>query len=113
MGVAESGIGIQSGRHVMKVLIWKEWLENLKWVPLPGLVILIVFLIARPLTPMPDVTQAFFYAVTAAVFGGALGFVQIYFDGHGDKRSILLHRPLSPSRIFLAKALAGVGLYAG
>jgi hypothetical protein len=95
----------------MKALIWKEWLENLKWVLLPGLVILLVFLIDRPLTPMPDVTQAFFYGVTAVVFGAALGFVQIYFDGHGDKRSLLLHRPLSPSRIFLAKALAGIGLY--
>jgi hypothetical protein len=95
----------------MKALIWKEWLENLKWVPLPGLVILIVFLIARPMTPMPDVTQAFFNALVAVGFGAGLGFVQIYFDGHGDKRSLLLHRPLSPSRIFLAKALAGVGLY--
>jgi hypothetical protein len=95
----------------MKALIWKEWLENLKWVPLPSLMILIVFLIARPMTAMPDVTQGFFYALIAVSFGAALGFVQIYFDGHGDKRSMLLHRPLSPSRIFLAKALAGVGLY--
>src|SRR2546425_6048923 len=95
----------------MKTQIWKEWLENLKWVPLPGLVILLVFFIDKPMTPMPDVTQAFFYGLTAVVFGAALGFVQIYFDGHGDKRSLLLHRPLSPSRIFLAKALAGVGLY--
>jgi hypothetical protein len=61
----------------MKALIWKEWLENLKWVPLPGLVILLVFLIAKPLTPMPEVTQAFFYALTATGFGAALGFVQI------------------------------------
>jgi hypothetical protein len=96
----------------MKALIWKEWLENLKWVPVPGLVILVVFLIDRPLTPMPDVTLAFFYALTAVAFGAALGFVQIYFDGHGDMRSLLLHRPLSRSRIFLAKALAGVALYA-
>jgi hypothetical protein len=35
----------------------------------------------------------------------------LFFEAHGDKRSILLHRPLSPSRIFLAKTLAGVGLY--
>src|SRR5438132_5517697 len=95
----------------MKALIWKEWLENLKWVPLPGLVILLVFFIDKPLLPMPDVTQAFFYGLTAIVFGAALGFVQISFESHGDKRSLLLHRPLSPSRIFLAKALAGVGLY--
>jgi len=95
----------------MKALIWKEWSENLKWVPLPGLVILIVFLIARPFMPMPGVTQAFFNALVAVGFAAALGFVQIYSEGQGDKRSLLLHRPLSPSRIFLAKALAGVGLY--
>ncbi len=95
----------------MKSLIWKEWQENLKWVPLPGLVILLVFLIDRPIRPMPDVTQAFFYALTAVVFGTALGFVQIFFEAHGDKRSLLMHRPLSPSRIFLAKAIAGVVLY--
>ena len=40
-----------------------------------------------------------------------LGFVQVFFEATGDKRSLLLHRPLSPSRIFLAKALVGVGLY--
>lgn len=95
----------------MKSLIWKEWQENLKWVPLPGLVVLLVFLIDRPMRPMPDVTQAFFYAVTAVGFGAALGFMQIFFEAHGDKRSLLMHRPLSPSRIFLAKVLAGVVLY--
>ena len=29
----------------MKALIFKEWREHLKWVPLPGLVILLVFFI--------------------------------------------------------------------
>jgi hypothetical protein len=95
----------------MKILIWKEWRENLKWLPLPGLVILLVFLIDKPEVPMFAATDAYFLCVIAAVFGTALGFVQIFFEGHGDKRSILLHRPLSPSCIFLAKVLAGVGLY--
>src|ERR1051326_1585838 len=95
----------------MKALIWKEWLENLRWVPAPGLVILLVVFIHRPTTPMPGVTEALFYALTAVGFGAALGFVQLHFEAHGDKRSLLLHRPLSPSRIFAAKAVAGVGLY--
>jgi hypothetical protein len=60
---------------------------------------------------MFDLTDAYFLGLIAAVFGAALGFVQIYFEGHGDKRSLLLHRPLSPSRIFLAKVLAGFSLY--
>src|SRR5215472_2436772 len=101
----------ESWRPTMKALIWKEWRENLKWLPLPGLVILLVFLIDKPETPVFAATDAYFFCVIAAVFGTALGFVQIFFEGHGDKRSLLLHRPLSPSRIFLAKALTGVGLY--
>ena len=50
--------------------------------------------------------------LTAAVFpGAALGFLQVFFEARGDKRSLLLHRPISRSRIFLGKALAGVALY--
>jgi len=95
----------------MKALILKEWRENLKWVALPGLVILLVFLIDKPDEPMPYVTDAYYFCLTAAVFGAALGFLQIFFEARGDKRSLLLHRPISRSRIFLAKAIAGVALY--
>ena len=80
----------------MKALIWKEWRENLKWVPLPGLVILLVFSIEKPEEPMPGSTDAYYYCLTAVVFGAALGFLQIFFEAHGDKRSLLLHRPLEP-----------------
>jgi hypothetical protein len=95
----------------MRALIWKEWREHLKWLPLPGLVILCVFLIDTPDEPMPDRMDTYFFCLTAVVFAAALGFLQVFFEGHGDKRSLLLHRPLSPSRIFLAKAIAGIGLY--
>ena len=95
----------------MKSLIWKEWRENFKWVPIPGLVVLVVFLMNKPLEPMPDVTGAFFLSLTAVVFGAALGFVQIFLEAQGDKRSVLLHRPIRRSHIFLAKSIAGVSLY--
>src|SRR5947209_6526045 len=95
----------------MRVLIWKELRENLKWVPLPGLLILLLFLVDRPEEPMPDFSGALLFCLAAAGFAAGLGFVQVFFEGHADKRSLLLHRPLSRSRIFLAKALAGVGLY--
>jgi hypothetical protein len=95
----------------MKSLIWKEWREHFKWVLLPGLVILLIFSIEKPEVPMPWVTGAYYYCLTAVGFGVALGLLQIVFEAHGDKRSLLLHRPLGPSRIFLAKALAGVSLY--
>jgi hypothetical protein len=95
----------------MKSLIWKEWRENLKWVPLPGLVILLVFLIEKPDEPMLNATDAYYFCLTAVVFGAALGFLQIFFEGHGDKRAVLVHRPLSPTRVFLSKVLAGAALY--
>jgi hypothetical protein len=95
----------------MRALILKEWREHLKWVPLPGLVILLVFAIEEPEEPMPWSSAAYYYCLTAVVFAAALGFLQIIFEAHGDRRSLLLHRPLYPSRIFLAKALAGVSLY--
>ena len=41
------------GDGTMKALILKEWREHLKWVPLPGLVILLVFSIEKPEEPMP------------------------------------------------------------
>src|SRR4029077_7796827 len=69
------------------------------------------FSIEKPDEPMPEAEDACYFCLTAVVFGAALGFLQIVFEAHGDKRSLLLHRPLGPSRIFLAKALAGVSLY--
>ena len=63
------------------------------------------------MSPCCRLADAYYFCLIAVVFGAALGFVQIFFEAHGDKRSLLLHRPMSPSRIFLAKALAGIGLY--
>src|SRR5229473_7509314 len=101
----------ESWSETMKALILKELRENLKWVPLPGLVIWALFLIEKPDSAMPWPTDAFFFCLAGVIFGAALGFVQVFFEAQGDKRSILLHRPLSPTRIFLAKVLAGVGIY--
>jgi hypothetical protein len=94
----------------MKSLIWKEWRENVKWTALPALLILgPIGLIG--LLPLMDEAFLVFAGLVAAVFGAALGFVQVYFESSGDKRALLLHRPLSSSRIFLGKAIVGVGLF--
>src|SRR6516165_10107892 len=94
----------------MKSLIWKEWRENLKWVPLPTLVIIgPIFLFGLP--PLMDAGFSFFVGLVMVVFGAALGFLQVFFESSGDKRSLLLHRPLSSSRIFLGKVIAGLSLY--
>ena len=68
------------GRPAMKSLIWKEWREHLKWVPLPGLAILLVFLIDKPEEPMPWSTGAYFFCLIAVGFGAALGFLQVFFE---------------------------------
>jgi hypothetical protein len=94
----------------MKGLIWKEFRENLKWVAVPSLVIgaLVAFL-----GPPPLMNDSFLLVLSliAAVFGAVLGFLQVSSESQGDKRSLLLHRPLVRSQIFLAKVLVGVGLY--
>ena len=58
------------------------------------------------------IQATFFFCLIGVLSAAALGFLQVFFDGHGDKRSLLLHRPLSPSRIFLARVSSpGVSLY--
>src|SRR5215472_14376012 len=94
----------------MRSLLWKEWRENVKWVPLPTLVILGPTALFGAYE-LVDVGALFYVGLVAAVFGAALGFVQVFFESSGDKRSLLLHRPLTRSQIFLAKAIVGVGLY--
>src|SRR5689334_1519279 len=94
----------------MRSLIWKECQENLKWAPLPTLVIGGIMAVLAPPSLMDD-GSLLIVGVVAAVFGAVLGFLQVYGESRGDKRSLLLHRPLGRSQIFLAKAIVGVGIY--
>jgi 4-hydroxy-3-methylbut-2-en-1-yl diphosphate synthase IspG/GcpE len=99
----------------MKALLWKEWRENLKWAVLALLAggALWWYVLHRP--PWPDsimsshaqVAAAFFAAVSAVL----LGALQTFLDTRSGRRALLLHRPLSRSRIFFAKACAGLSLY--
>ena len=94
----------------MNTLIGKEFRENLKWVPLPTLVIGGLMAILAPPSLM-DNGGLLIFALIAAIFGAVLGFLQVSPEARGDKRSLLLHRPLGRSQIFLAKAAVGAGLY--
>jgi hypothetical protein len=94
----------------MKSLTWKELRENFKWATLPTLVIGGLMALLAPPSLMDD-GGLLIFGLIAAVFGAVLGFLQIHAEARGDKRSLLLHRPLSRSRIFAAKAIVGVGLY--
>ncbi len=94
----------------MKPLLWKEWRENLKWIAIPGILLL------GPMgffgVPMLLEEKYLAYvSLVAALSGAVVGFLQVFAEARGDKRSLLLHRPLSPSRIFLGKVFAGVSLY--
>jgi hypothetical protein len=94
----------------MKALIWKELRENLKWIAVPTLLIAGLFALwGAPL--LFDDFFLFYVSLIAGLFGAGLGFLQVFFESSGDKRSLLLHRPLSRSRIFLGKAIAGITLY--
>jgi hypothetical protein len=91
-------------------LIWKEWRENLKWAAVPSILILGPMAVFG--VPMLLESKYLAYvSLVAALSGALLGFLQVYSEAMGDKRSVLLHRPLSRSGIFLAKVIAGVGLY--
>jgi hypothetical protein len=94
----------------MRSLIWKEWRENVMWAAVPSLLILG----AMPLFGVPllvDASYLGYLSLVAGLSGALLGFLQVFPEATGDKRSLLLHRPLSPSRIFLGKVTAGVSLY--
>jgi len=95
----------------MKVLIWKEFRENLKWAAVPILLFLLPLLLLGGPDEPPAGGHLMGFHVAAALFGAGLGFVQVFFEARGDKRSLLLHRPISHSRIFLAKVLGGLGVY--
>jgi hypothetical protein len=94
----------------MKSLIWKEFRENLKWVALPSLLILGAMAILG-IPSLMDEGFLFYASIISGLFGAMLGFVQVFSESRGDKRSLLLHRPLTSTQIFLGKALVGGGLY--
>jgi hypothetical protein len=94
----------------MKSLIWKEWRENFKWAVLPVLLLGGLMLLLGPPSLM-NYGALLISGLIAAVFGAVLGFLQVFPESHGDKRSLLLHRPLRPSQVFLGKAVVGVVLY--
>jgi hypothetical protein len=94
----------------MKSLLWKEWQENLKWAALPVLLLGGLMALLGP-PSLVNYGALLILGLIAAVFGAVLGFLQVFPESGGDRRSLLLHRPLRPTQIFLAKAAVGVALY--
>lgn len=105
----------------MKALIQKELRENVKLAALGmGIYILLLLQVYRSYVMSPrDMTQPLtsgdFLMITGwfcALFGAVLGWLQIYNKRRPDLWAFLLHRPMTRASIFLAKAIAGLGLYA-
>jgi hypothetical protein len=94
----------------MRSLIWKEWRENLKWVAVPS-ILLLGPMIFFGVPMLLEEKYLAYVSLVAALSGASLGFLQVFAEARGDKRSILMHRPLTPSQIYLGKAVAGVSLY--
>jgi hypothetical protein len=94
----------------MTPLIRKELRENVKWAVLPAILILSPVAAFGPFRLM-EKEGLFYVALVAATFAAALGFLQVVFESRGDRRALLLHRPVSRTRLFLGKAVAGLALY--
>jgi ABC-type transport system involved in multi-copper enzyme maturation permease subunit len=117
----------------MKALIQKDLRENLK-VALIGLLIFSLLLLAgyqssiaalknlisgvgyasgqnNALQPLLAVNLLVEMAFFCALFGAALGWLQTRNEAHRDLWAFLIHRPVTRSKIFGGKAIAGLCLY--
>jgi hypothetical protein len=94
----------------MKAVIWKECHENVKWAAVPLLLLGAIMAFLGP-PGLMEYRFLLFLSLVAALTAATLGFLQIVFDARGDRRALLLHRPMSRTRAFLAKAAAGLTLY--
>ena len=105
----------------MKALVQKEFRENMKVAAL-GLVIYTILLvvqyrdyIASPRgmsQPLVSGDLLWNTAWFCGIFGAVLGWLQIHNERRPDLWAFLMHRPMTRTGIFLAKTLAGLGLYA-
>jgi hypothetical protein len=99
----------------MKAIISKELRENLK-VALPVLLVLTALLTFAAWeaggTAVAEEALLRITSVLYAVFGGTLGWLQIYHERPRDLWAFLVHRPLTRTRIFFAKVAAGLLVYA-
>lgn len=98
----------------MKALIQKELRENLKFA-VPGFLILsaLLFQVYSHTGNQPLVNSNFLGLVELVcnLFGLLLGWFQVYPERNRDLWAFLIHRPLTQTQIFMAKAIAGSTIY--
>ena len=105
----------------MKAIVLKEFRENIRLAAL-GLVIYTLILVVQCRSyletpsmlwrPLLDGDLLWATAWFGGIFGAVLGWLQIHNERRPDLWAFLLHRPMTRTEIFLAKTLAGLGLYA-
>jgi len=98
----------------MKEIIRKELRENLK-LALPVFLVLTAFLMFAAWDGGNVLANEFLLRITSvfyAVFGAALGWLQIHHERPRDLWAFLVHRPITRTGIFFAKIIAGLLLYA-
>jgi|GEM_PF-449939 len=107
--------------NALRQMLWKEFRENLLWAALIAAAFGIA--LAYGWSKLQDPYNHYAYhsfmwetLLVISRFGGpiaglALGFLQTIPEWSRDRWAYLIHRPISPGRIFLAKAAAGITLY--
>lgn len=97
----------------MIAIIWKELRENLKWAVLCAIALTIsmTFLAIHEWAPLCGESFIAFTLSVSCIGGFLLGMGQVVPERARDQWAFLMHRPLSPTRIFLSKVIAGLGLY--
>jgi hypothetical protein len=82
----------------MKPLIWKEVRENLKWAVVPSLLVLLpMTLLGFPGDEPPAGMALLPFHGICALFGAGLGFVQVFFEAHGDSDRAVYDTKFYPS----------------
>ncbi len=99
----------------MKPLIWKEFRENVRWMPIGLLVSAAVCWMVHPryqgnnsLLAIALVNQ---FAIITPLLAFALGVVQAYRDLQNAAGAYLNHRGVTASDVFLAKTISGFAIY--
>lgn len=108
----------------MKSLIWKELRDGLKLAAIPILIFLLLMLIGitvsrsrnEALLPMHvsgnDAQEiGAVVAWLGAIYAGFIGSAQFLSESRGDRRTLLLHRPIHRTHIFIVKVVTGIGCY--
>jgi len=98
----------------MKALIWKEFRENVRWMPVGLFVMAVACYMAHPSrnSNLLLATELLnYFAIVTPLLAFALGVVQSYRDLQPAAGAYLNHRSVTASDVFLAKVFSGFVLF--